>query len=262
MMIDIVSIIIIFSYFSLYLLWQYFGNSLSKVKWTTANSQALSSDETESIYFQTRLNFLWSKYLDSILFSLNGYYIAETNTSNFSDDNWNRTVVEFLTQSYHNNFYHFFINSIPSSKNIIFKQAIFPEDCYLNLQNLLDVYPRKIPSVSYESISQDMSPLKSSPTKKILFILTICNQLRMTIEALSYIVQSLDIIDLIILDDHSIDGSAAYLQKKGFHVLTTTKPTGVTHLWNLGDSTSLVIISVTGRYLFLPSDLSMIYASL
>ena len=67
-----------------------------------------------------------------------------------------------------------------------------------------------------------------------LVVLTTCNFLKTTVLVLNHWKRSLDIADLIIVDDHSIDGTVAYLRKKGYLVLTNDKPTGLTNSWNRG----------------------------
>jgi hypothetical protein len=65
-----------------------------------------------------------------------------------------------------------------------------------------------------------------------LIVLTLCNQLYITLITLKYLKTSLPIADLIIMDDHSIDGSADYLRRRGYFVLSSNHPQGLTQMWN------------------------------
>jgi glycosyltransferase involved in cell wall biosynthesis len=56
----------------------------------------------------------------------------------------------------------------------------------------------------------------------------------MSLLALDYLRHSFDIADLVIVDDHSVDGTPAYLAKKGYFVISKDEPKGLTDSWNRG----------------------------
>jgi hypothetical protein len=81
--------------------------------------------------------------------------------------------------------------------------------------------------------STSISPITSS--SEILIVLTTCNKLSMTILSLQYLHNTAKIADIVIVDDHSTDGTVEYLQKKGFAVIAKPqKATGLTDSWNIG----------------------------
>lgn len=69
---------------------------------------------------------------------------------------------------------------------------------------------------------------------QILIIYTTCNQLPMTILSLQFLRNTDKLADLLVVDDHSTDGTVEYLQKRGFAVITKPKATGLTDSWNIG----------------------------
>jgi hypothetical protein len=75
---------------------------------------------------------------------------------------------------------------------------------------------------------------RASPARDLLIVFTTCNLLSMTVLALDYLGHSLDVADLVIVDDHSVDGTVEYLIKKGYFVLTKDTPAGLTDSWNKG----------------------------
>eukprot|EP00981_Chlorochromonas_danica_P008081 scaffold1962_cov180-Ochromonas_danica.AAC.16 len=71
-------------------------------------------------------------------------------------------------------------------------------------------------------------------SKRMLIVYTTNNQLSRTIQSLQYMRFPSHLADLIIVDDHSVDGTVEYLQKKGFAVITKPKAMGLTDSWNIG----------------------------
>ena len=73
---------------------------------------------------------------------------------------------------------------------------------------------------------------------KNVVIFYICNQVQLTTVALRYLKSSLEDLsettDLIIMDDHSSDGSSQYFRKKGFFVITVPEAKGLAYMWNKG----------------------------
>eukprot|EP01039_Chlorochromonas_danica_P004082 gene4082-4464_t len=98
------------------------------------------------------------------------------------------------------------------------------------------IFPRK----NTTSFEVELSPLRShhiplsDPTKKMLIVYTTCNHLPMTILSLQYMRLPSSIVDLLIVDDHSTDGTVEYLRKKGFAVISKPRATGLTDSWNIG----------------------------
>lgn len=67
-----------------------------------------------------------------------------------------------------------------------------------------------------------------------LIVFTTCNHIAMTIRALKHLKFSLRASDLMIVDDHSIDGTVEYLVKKGYFVVGKSRALGLTNSWNSG----------------------------
>jgi hypothetical protein len=88
-------------------------------------------------------------------------------------------------------------------------------------------------NVSKFILTADYTPYASMP-KSILIVLTTCNQLNMTVLALDYLKGAFIEGDLIIVDDHSIDGTPDYLIKRGYTVITKDHAKGLTDSWNRG----------------------------
>lgn len=74
----------------------------------------------------------------------------------------------------------------------------------------------------------------SSSKGEVLIVYTTCNQLSMTILSLQFLRNTDKIADIIVIDDHSTDGTVEYLQKNGFAVVSKPKATGLTDSWNIG----------------------------
>ncbi len=70
--------------------------------------------------------------------------------------------------------------------------------------------------------------------KDLLIVLTTCNQLKMTIFALEYLRETHPEADLLVVDDHSVDGTVDYLIKKGYSVMAKGVAKGLTDSWNKG----------------------------
>lgn len=69
--------------------------------------------------------------------------------------------------------------------------------------------------------------------KQLLVVLTTCNQLAMTVRALQAM-RLPELADLVIVDDHSMDGTAAFLRRKGYAVVAKAAAAGLTDSWNIG----------------------------
>ncbi len=97
---------------------------------------------------------------------------------------------------------------------------------------LLTLNPNNNFSLSVESVSIDRSFMETE--SQILIVYTTCNQLPMTILSLQFLRNTDKLADLVVIDDHSTDGTVEYLRKKGFAVITKPKATGLTDSWNIG----------------------------
>lgn len=79
--------------------------------------------------------------------------------------------------------------------------------------------------------------LRKSSSASTLVIFTTCNHIEYTIRGLSYFIDAIATYqeaDILVVDDASIDGTAPYLIKKGFAVITKPTPRGLTDSWNIG----------------------------
>jgi hypothetical protein len=98
------------------------------------------------------------------------------------------------------------------------------------------LFTEKIPTenqnLSVESVSIDRSFMETE--SQILIVYTTCNQLPMTILSLQFLRNTDKLADLVVIDDHSTDGTVEYLRKRGFAVITKPKATGLTDSWNIG----------------------------
>jgi hypothetical protein len=126
----------------------------------------------------------------------------------------------------------------------------FAEQNSCNMSTLLDVfeasqnpilpirelYPKlsvnTAMTLSVEVPVVDRSFVKTE--SQLLIVYTTCNQLSMTILSLQFLRNTDKLADLLIVDDHSTDGSVEYLRKRGFSVITKPKATGLTDSWNVG----------------------------
>lgn len=70
--------------------------------------------------------------------------------------------------------------------------------------------------------------------KDSLLVLTTCNQIRFTVQLLSSVRAAVPLMDCVVVDDHSTDGTVEVLRRKGFAVITKDSPKGLTHSWNIG----------------------------
>ena len=109
------------------------------------------------------------------------------------------------------------------------------QSMYANF-SLADLYPTN------QSITANFLPIR----KDTLIVLTISNHIDMTLAALKYLKQSLNIADLLIVDDFSVDGSSHFLRKKGYYVLSSTEAKGLTYMWN-----QAYFFAVQGGYKYL-----------
>lgn len=90
------------------------------------------------------------------------------------------------------------------------------------------------PTKALTQFSPVSDPFLHRPIHDAVIVLTTCNQLPFTIHCLSYLKSSFALSDLVIVDDHSVDGTVEYLQRKGYFVIPSRVPQGLTASWNIG----------------------------
>lgn len=71
-------------------------------------------------------------------------------------------------------------------------------------------------------------------TRDTLLVYTTCNHVNMSIHSLESISSSPDQFDILVIDDHSVDGTVQILTKKGFSVISKQVAKGLTDSWNIG----------------------------
>ncbi|RYG66957.1 glycosyltransferase, partial [archaeon] len=91
--------------------------------------------------------------------------------------------------------------------------------------------PMLIPSTTTTTAS--LSPL-TNPSDRMLIVYTTCNQLAVTQRTLMRMRVPADLADLVVVDDHSTDGTVAYLQGAGYAVVSKPRAEGLTDSWNIG----------------------------
>ena len=102
----------------------------------------------------------------------------------------------------------------------------------VNMNTKLRDNIKKLPILTEAADSH--SDISFSPSHDTLLIFTTCNHISTTIRALKHLKFSLNSADLIIVDDHSIDGTVEYLVKKGYFVVSKPHALGLTNSWNTG----------------------------
>lgn len=90
---------------------------------------------------------------------------------------------------------------------------------------------------------------KRAKTSDALIALTTCNQLEMTMKCLAYLKTNVPsrTADIMVIDDHSTDGSVQYLRKKGHFVIEKAAAKGLTDSWNIAYEIS---VQMGYKYLF------------
>lgn len=73
-----------------------------------------------------------------------------------------------------------------------------------------------------------------SSERDTLLVYTTCNHVNMSIHSLESISSAPDLFDILVIDDHSIDGTVHILTKKGFSVISKPTARGLTDSWNIG----------------------------
>eukprot|EP01033_Poteriospumella_lacustris_P011777 gene11777-8387_t len=229
---------------------------------TGATSTATSTDQT-IVYADDdpRLQFLFREYQHEILYSARGNYLeVPTPTTTAAADGGKQTN-KFFKVAMEDNQRQF------SLVEVDFCRATTLLHLYEMAQNdrvaITQLYPRfyeeKLAPVaqaaagaaagaaaataSKQKVLFDLSvePATSYATQPqnankgdVLIVYTTCNQLAMTVLSLQYLRNTDKVADIIVVDDHSTDGTVEYLRKKGFAVVSKPVATGLTDSWNIG----------------------------
>lgn len=213
-------------------------NVVLKTKYTTEdtssvlfyhNSKQESRDDQDSLWTfknSSHLQFLFDEYRSEVLYSTRLNIIQD-------GDRFYRLMID--------------------GGSMIGNQFSFPEIDLCRASTLLNLFEvaqndrvdiHKIYPNFREVISGHMHQLSVEPVQldrsfssskgEVLIVYTTCNQLSMTILSLQFLRNTDKLADIIIVDDHSTDGTVEYLQKKGFAVVSKPKATGLTDSWNIG----------------------------
>ena len=67
-----------------------------------------------------------------------------------------------------------------------------------------------------------------------LLVYTTCNHINMTMHSLESLSSAPDSFDILVIDDHSVDGTVPILNKKGYSVISKLIARGLTDSWNIG----------------------------
>ena len=140
-------------------------------------------------------NIFEDKYINEALLSLSGVYISANNT-----------IEEFIYKSENN------VRTRTISRDeVIYKYSERGLPRYSGFSpHLKKVFDEK---TTLAKATNDERP-KRAKTSNALIALTTCNQLIMTIKCLSYLTRNVPakVADIIIIDDHSVDGTVPYLR--------------------------------------------------
>ena len=91
-------------------------------------------------------------------------------------------------------------------------------------------------SLEYKKEKVDKDKGVDTDTPDTLIALTTSNELPITLVTIQYLKELLPFsatINFIVIDDCSSDGTVSVLRKRGFEVISKTKPYGLSHSWNV-----------------------------
>jgi hypothetical protein len=109
---------------------------------------------------------------------------------------------------------------------------ISPTENFPSIRSINNILSTSTIQPQMEMIDQQM--IYRYGQAKTLVVLTTCNQLKMTKQAVDYLRESLNNnYHVVIIDDHSIDGTPHYLSKRGYHVISKPTAKGLTDSWNV-----------------------------
>ena len=213
---------------------------------TSSNNQNNFGSKSKSTFFASEYVDIFNSYGIEMLLSMQGPY---------DSDGIIREIIQLVVKDpSHPMVASALLISLEKSADYLFNfiRGELPYESQFKLcqtdeskrYNILKTFPHIDGSNSGNLGSTSLLPIKL-PTaivvkkNKNLVIFTICNQVRMTAVALRYLKSSLeqdlsDTTDLIIMDDHSSDGSRQYLRKKGFFVISVPEAKGLAYMWNKG----------------------------
>eukprot|EP01031_Cornospumella_fuschlensis_P034176 gene34176-41370_t len=79
-----------------------------------------------------------------------------------------------------------------------------------------------------------LSSASPSAAGRTLIVYTTCNQLQVTLRTLPALHVPAELADLVVVDDHSADGTPQALQRRGYAVVAKPRAEGLTDSWNVG----------------------------
>jgi hypothetical protein len=88
----------------------------------------------------------------------------------------------------------------------------------------------------------DFNSFGYRPTvRDTLLVFTTCNHVNMSIHSLESLSSSPDQFDILVIDDHSVDGTVQILTKKGYSIITKPSAKGLTDSWNIGYHVAMLL---------------------
>lgn len=194
------------------------GRQLSSDSSNTQRLQALLDDYLAEVIFSAGSSILIQNHnifaRDTVPDTLNKH--SRTNELRIADNDWNRvaTNIANITSLYPN---------IKDLNNRIHKLVVDP-------------------IISYHR----------SERSGLLIVIHSSNQLPLIILSLQHLQTSRKVAEILVIDDHSEDGTAEYLLKRGFAVVKKPIASGTTDSWNQG--LHLAIAFGYQRVLFMTAD--------
>ena len=182
------------------------------------------------------LQFLFEKYRPEILYSTKDSFLVNTKSKSLNLI----SLMPPIKIKVSKNKYEYISNIKMSKYEACQAQSLF--DLFQISQNdrvnLSSLYP-DLHSHGDGDIMHNLSIFpqgkSTSPSKaEMLIVYTTCNQISMTILSLQFLRNTDKLGDIIVIDDHSTDGTVEYLRKKGYAVITKPKATGIIDSWNIG----------------------------
>lgn len=122
-------------------------------------------------------------------------------------------------------------------------RELFLQNSVVNLEDVRQFLQLHYPSYLQDQLSALFDLLRSTDSsskqsfiakKDLLIVVNTKNRLYLTVILLKYLRGFQKFADLIIIDDHSADGSIDYLERKGYAVYRKHQTRGVWHSWRIG----------------------------
>lgn len=189
-----------------------------------------SSENYVSYLLHNSISELFVPLKDSFVQWNNKIYLVHIEENNDKPNLGSLKLIPYNPEDQINNmldYFHFSNNHLVNIDKFV-KDFSHSFDLTSKLQQSID---SKLDFVSYFPGIKHKMPKKRS---EMLLVFTTCNQLEVTILSLQHLKNIESLIDILIVDDHSTDGTVEYLRKKGYAVISKPKATGLTESWNLG----------------------------